>query len=107
MDTSNETLCKYFNQILHLKWANMTPTKNGALQKWRTLRSAKKCPRVIFQGRLSQVIFKRKFLNLLHDSESWSRAFKVKFFALQGDYPITLLYLIVEVGFISRVLVVL
>ena len=67
----------------------------------------KKMPKGIFQGRLRKVIFERKFLNLLHDSESWSRAFKVKFFVLQGDYPIILLYLIVEVGFISRMLVVL
>ena len=50
---------------------------------------AKKC-----QG-LSRVIFERKFLNLLYDLDSWSWDFKVEFFPLQSDIPITLLCLIV------------
>ena len=73
-------------------------------KKWCLIKMthlAKKC-----QG-LSWVIFKRKFLNLLYDSDSWSWDFKVEFFPLQSDIPITLLCLIVGVGSISRVLVVL
>ena len=53
------------------------------------------------------MIFKRKLLNLLYDSDLWSSDFKVEFFPLQNDIPITLLCLIVRVGSISRVLVVL
>ena len=67
----------------------------------RMAQLAKKC-----QG-LSWMISKRKFLNLLYDSDSWSWDFKFKFFPLQSDIPITLLCLIVAVGSISRVLVVL
>ena len=44
---------------------------------------------------------------MLYDSNSWSLHFKVDFFPLQGDILITLLRLIIEVGFISRVLPVL
>ena len=51
--------------------------------------------------------FKPKFLNLLYDSDSWSWDFKVEFFPLQSDIPITLLCLIVGAGSISRMLVVL
>ena len=40
---------------------------------------AKECPKTIYQG-LSWVIFKRQFLNLLCDSNSWSRYFKVNLF---------------------------
>ena len=81
----------------------MTPIKNGVLQKWHTLR---KCYPV-YQG-LSWLICKRKLLNLLYDSDSWSWDFKVEIFLLQNDISGTLLCLIV-VGFgsISRVLVVL
>ena len=62
---------------------------------------AKKC-----QG-LSRVIFKRKFLNLLYESDSWSWDFKIKFFPLKSDIPSTLLCLIVGAGSIISVLVVL
>ena len=67
----------------------MTPTKNSALQKWYTLRSAKNVQR------------------LLYDSDSLSWDFKVEFVPLRSDIPITLLCLIVGVGSISRMLVVL
>ena len=53
------------------------------------------------------MIFKREFLNLLHDPDSWSWDFETELFPLQSDIPITLLCLIVGVGSISRVLVVL
>ena len=53
------------------------------------------------------MVFKREFLNLLYDPDLWSWDFKVEFFLLQSDIPITLLCLIVGVGPISRVLVVL
>ena len=81
----------------------MTPIKNGVLQKWHTL--WKSYP--VYQG-LSWLICKRKLLNLLYDSDSWSWDFKVEIFPLQNDIFGTLLCLIV-VGFgsISRVLVVL
>ena len=46
-----------------------------------------------------------KFLHLLYDSASWS--FKVNFFPIRSDIPITLLCVTVGVGSISRVLVVL
>ena len=46
-------------------------------------------------------------LNLLYDSHSWSWNFKVEFFPLQSDIPITVLCLIAGVGSISRMLVVL
>ena len=48
------------------------------------------------------MIFKRKFLNLLYDSDSWSGHFKVEFLPLQNDISFTLLCLIVGVGSISR-----
>ena len=80
----------------------MTPTKNDALQKWHTLG---KNTQTLFAK--DWVIFKRKFLNLLYDSDLWSSDFKVEFFPLQSDIPITLLCLIVRVGSISRVLIVL
>ena len=53
------------------------------------------------------MVFKWKFLNLLYDSDLWSWDFKVEFFPLQSDIPITLLCLIAGVGPMSRVLVVL
>ena len=54
------------------------------------------------------MIFKRKFLNLLYDSGSWSWDFKVEFFPLQNDIPGTLRCLmVVGVRSISRMLVVL
>ena len=34
---------------------------------------------------------KRKFLNLLYDSDSWSVDFKVEFFPLQSDTFVTVL----------------
>ena len=83
--------------------------KYDTQKKWCLIKMAhlaKKCAEVICHG-LSWVIFKRKFLNLLYDSDSWSLDFKVEFFPLQSDIPITLLCLIVRVGSISRVLVVL
>ena len=83
--------------------------KYDTQKKWCLIKMAhlaKKCAEVICHG-LSWVIFKRKFLNLLYDSDSWSLDFKVEFFSLQSDIPITLLCLIVRVGSISRVLVVL
>ena len=52
------------------------------------------------------MVFEKKFLNLLHDSDSWSWDFIVEFFPLQSDTPITLLCLTVGVGSITRVLVV-
>ena len=52
------------------------------------------------------MIFKRKFLNLLYESDSWLWGFKVQFFPLQSDIPITLLCLIIGVGSVTRVLVV-
>ena len=54
------------------------------------------------------MIFKRKFLNLLNDSESWSWDFEIEVFPLQNDALGTLLCLvIVEVGsIVSKVLVV-
>ena len=83
------------------KWHPLMPFENnGNLQKWHMTNSlleidkfdtqrkwwlkkmahlAKKCPEVICQG-LSWMIFKRKFLNLLHDSNSCSWNFKVCFF---------------------------
>ena len=78
--------------------------KNWCLAKIAHL--AKKFPNVICQG-LSWVIFKRKFLSFLYNSDSSSWGFKVEFFRLQSDIPITLLGVIVWVGSISRVLVVL
>ena len=77
------------------------------LYKRHTLCSNKKCPKFICQGQLNWVIFKRKFLNLLYDPDSWSWDFKVKFFPLQSDILFTLLCLIAWVCFFSRVLVVL
>ena len=99
---------------------------NGTLQKWHLTNTppeidkydtqktwcftkmahlVKKCT---CQG-LSWVIFKRKFLNLLYDSDSWSWDFKVEIFPLQKDIIGTLPCLnVVRVGFIiSTVLVVL
>ena len=85
----------------------MKPTKIIALQKMAQL--AKKCPEVICKGftGITWVTFKRKFLNLLYDSDSWSWDFKVEFFPLENDMSITLLCLILGVGSISRVFVVL
>ena len=83
--------------------------KYDTQKKWCLIKMAhlaKKCAEVICHG-LSWVIFKRKFLNLLYDSDSWSWDFKVEFFPLQSDIPITLLCLIVGAGSISRMLVVL
>ena len=59
-----------------------------------------------YLSRTEKVIFKRKLLNLLYDSESWSWDFKIEFFPLQRDIPVTLLCLIIGVGSISRVLLV-
>ena len=74
----------------------MVPDKNGL--------ACEKMPKgYICQG-MRWVIFKRKFLNLLYDSNSWSLDFKVEFFPLQSGILITLLCLIVGVGSISRVL---
>ena len=54
------------------------------------------------------MIFKRKFLNSLYDSDSWSLDFKVEFFPLQNDIPGNLSCLmVVGAGSISRMLVVL
>ena len=64
---------------------------------------AKKYPRIICQG-LRSMIFKRKFLNLLYDSDSWSWEFKVKFL-LRGDIPNSLMCLTVCVSSISRMFV--
>ena len=78
------------------------------LKKWnlkKIAHLAKKCPEIICQG-LNWVVFKRKFLNLLSDQEVWSWHFKVEFFPLQSDIPITLLCLTVGEGPINRVLVV-
>ena len=56
----------------------------------------------------SWVVFKRKLLRLLYDSDSWSCDFKAQFFPLQNYIPGTLLYLLVlGVGSISRVFVAL
>ena len=44
------------------------------------------------------VIFKRKFLNLLFDSDSWSWDFNVELFLLQCVIPITFPCLVVEGG---------
>ena len=53
------------------------------------------------------MIFKRKLLNLLYDSNQWSWDFKVEFFTIQSDIPGTLLCLVVvDVVSIIRVLVV-
>ena len=58
----------------------------------------------ICQG-LSRGIFKRKFLNLFYIRfRLMVMGFKVEFFSLQSDIPITLPCLIVGVGSISRVL---
>ena len=70
----------------------MSFENNSILQKWHTLQ---KMPRDYF------------LLNLLYDSHSRSWNFKVEFFRLQSDIPITVLCLIAEVGSISRMLVVL
>ena len=81
--------------------SKMVPYKNGT--------PCEKMPKgyPICQG-LSWVIFKRKFLNLLYDSGSWSWDFKVEFFPLQNDIPGTLRCLmVVGVRSISRMLVVL
>ena len=64
------------------------------------------CEKNFCQGQLRWVIFKRKFLNLLYHSDSWSLDFKVKFRPLQRNIPTTLLCLIAEVYYISRVSVV-
>ena len=79
------------------------------LKKWslkNIAHLAKKCPEIICQG-LSWVVFKRKFLNLLYAPDLWSWDFKVEFFPLPSDVPITLLCLIVGAGPISRVLILL
>ena len=81
--------------------SKMVPYKNGTPYE----KMPKGYP--ICQG-LSWVIFKRKFLNLLYDSGSWSWDFKVEFFPLQNDIPGTLRCLmVVGVRSISRMLVVL
>ena len=48
-----------------------------------------KCPKVIYvcQG-LTRVIFKKEFLNLSYDSDSWQWSFKIEFFPFQKDIPI-------------------
>ena len=74
----------------------MVPDKNGLACK-------KMLKGYICHG-MRWLIFKRKFLNLLYDSDSWSLDFKVEFFPLQSGILITLLCLIVGVGSISRVL---
>ena len=76
-------------------------------KKWCLTKMPKKCQKVICYERLSWLTFKRKLLNLLYDSDSWSSDFIAKFSPLQSDIPITLLCLIVGVRSISRVLVVL
>ena len=76
--------------------------KRWRLQKWHTLR--KDYP--VYQ-RMNWVIFKRKLLNLLYDSDSWSWDFKVENFPIQNDIYGTLLCLIaVGLGSISRMLLV-
>ena len=84
----------------------MTPTK---MVSYKNGTPCKKIPKgyPICQG-LSWVIFKRKFLNSLYDSDSWSWDFKVEFFPLQNDIPGNLSCLmVVGAGSISRMLVVL
>ena len=83
--------------------------KYSTHKKWclmKMVHLAKKSPEILCQG-LSWVIFKIKFLNFLYDSDSWSCDFKVKFFPLQSDIPITLMCLIVGIGSVSRMLIVL
>ena len=83
--------------------------KHDTYKKWyvrKIAHLAKKYPAVICQG-LSWGILKRKFLNLSHDSDTWSWDFKVEFFPLESDIPITLLCLIVGEGSITMVLEVL
>ena len=53
------------------------------------------------------MVFARKFLNLFYDPDLRSWDFKVEFFPLQSDIPITLMCLILGVVPINRVLVVL
>ena len=83
-------------QIWHLHF--------GTLQKRPPCEKIPKC--YICQG-LSWVIFKGKFLNLLHNWHLWSWDFKIEIFPLQNYILVTLLCLIViGVGsIISRVLV--
>ena len=76
---------------------------------WKISTRSKKMPKgyPICQG-LNWVVFKRKLLSLLYDSDSWPCDFKAQFFPLQNYIPGTLLYLLVlGVGSISRVFVVL
>ena len=86
-------------QIWHPQ--NMVPYKNSTSCE-KMLKS------YICQG-LSRVIFKRKFLNLLYDSDSWSWDFQIETSPLQNDILGTHLCLIVVgVGpIISTVLAVL
>ena len=66
-------------------------------------KNGKKCSKVICQ--VIWVIFERELLNLLYDSESWSWDFKIVFFLFVFQFHC--IFLIVGVGFISRVSVVL
>ena len=57
--------------------------------------------------RTEQMIFKKKFLNLSNDLDSWPWDFKDEFFPFRSDILITLMCLIVVIGSINRALVVL
>ena len=75
-------------QKLHLTNAPLETGKYGTYKKWGlTIMAhlAKKFPDVIWHG-LSWVIFKRKFLNLLYGSDSWSWDFTVEFLCTQVWY---------------------
>ena len=74
----------------------MLPYKNGTLCKKNAQR--------LYLPMIDLNDFKRKFLNLFYDSDSWSVDFKVEFFPLQSDTLTTVLCLIVGVVSINRVL---
>ena len=102
--------------IIHFYWHSLMPFENNeTLPKWQMTNTppeidkyvthkkqcltkmaylARKCPMVICQ-RLNWV---RQFFNLLHDSDSCSWYFKVKFFLLQSDIAFTFLCLVVGEG---------
>ena len=97
----NGTLLKQHMAITLPEIEKLDTQKTWCFTKMAYL--AKKYPRIICQG-LRSMIFKRKFLNLLYDSDSWSWEFKVKFL-LRGDIPNSLMCLTVCVSSISRMFV--
>ena len=68
---NNATLHKWQKTKTPPEIYKFTPTKNGDIQKWHTLRSAKKKGRakILFTRDQAEWFLKKKFFNLLYGSD--------------------------------------